>query len=126
MSTLYGRSGVKPNITAPGYNIRSSILGGYAVFSGRTLGAPHLVGGWAILKPASPSASIDALYHYFFIAFSILDKEQTHLKIFDVCGRLIYGFEKIFEKGNYKAPLNIKNGVYFLILNKSSRKFYIF
>lgn len=61
-----------------------------------------------------------------FIAFSVLDKKPVDLKIFDASGRLVYGFERIFEKGNYILPLNIKSGIYFLLLNKSSKKFYIF
>ena len=47
---------IKPNISAPGVNVRSSVPGGgYANFSGTSMAAPHLGGAIAQLWAAAPS-----------------------------------------------------------------------
>ena len=47
---------IKPNISAPGVNVRSSVPGNaYASFSGTSMAAPHLAGAIALLWSAAPS-----------------------------------------------------------------------
>jgi len=47
------------NLLAPGDAIQSSIPGGgYAVFSGTSMAAPHVAGAWAIKKQQIPTASV--------------------------------------------------------------------
>jgi subtilisin family serine protease len=47
---------IKPEVSAPGTSVRSSIIGGgYDYFSGTSMACPHVVGAIALLKEAHPN-----------------------------------------------------------------------
>lgn len=56
----------KPDIVAPGVNIRSSYTGGsYVTMSGTSWTNPHVAGGVAILSEADPNLTVTQLYNLF-------------------------------------------------------------
>jgi len=51
---------IKPNLAAPGVNVRSSIAGGgYASFNGTSMASPHTAGAVALIWSASPATKND-------------------------------------------------------------------
>ncbi|MCX4782269.1 S8 family serine peptidase [Streptomyces sp. NBC_01264] len=50
---------IKPNIAAPGVNVRSSVPGGYESFSGTSMASPHTAAAVALLWSAAPALEGD-------------------------------------------------------------------
>ncbi len=52
----------KPEIVAPGVNVRSSLPGGsYGLMSGTSMACPHVTGAVALLRQVNPNASTDTI-----------------------------------------------------------------
>jgi len=67
---------IKPDISAPGVSIRSSVPGGsYASYSGTSMAAPHVTGAVAILLQANPALTPDQLYRI--LIYSAYQKPLT-------------------------------------------------
>jgi len=57
--TPSGQPFIKPNISAPGVNVRSSVIGGgYALYSGTSMASPHINGVCALMLEACPRLSV--------------------------------------------------------------------
>ncbi len=65
--TIDGSNRLKPEISAPGVNVRSSIKnGGYASYSGTSMAGPHVAGLVALIISANPNLAgdVDKIEHF--------------------------------------------------------------
>jgi subtilisin family serine protease len=81
--TADGSNRLKPDISAPGVNIRGAVpTNAYSSgWSGTSMATPHIAGGIALLWQAKPGliGNIDATE-------SLLEKKAVHLKTTETCG----------------------------------------
>src|SRR5262249_52643159 len=105
--TADGSNRLKPDITAPGINIRVARPGGLYItgFSGTSASAPHVTGAVALLFSAAP-----ALVGHVSATIDLLEKTATPLVSTQDCGGLpgsavpnpVFGFGRV----NASAAVN--------------------
>lgn len=97
---------LKPNVSAPGQGVRSSVPGGgFAAFSGTSMAGPHVAGAVALIISANP-----ALAGQVETIETLLEKTATNLTDTMTCNGLrsdrspnpVYGFGRI----NVEAAVN--------------------
>jgi subtilisin family serine protease len=67
---------VKPDISAPGVNVRSSVPGGYDVYSGTSMAAPHVAATVALMWSAAPAVVGDVEATRALLDESAVDRED--------------------------------------------------
>ncbi len=97
--TVDGSNRLKPDLSAPGVNVRSSVPGGgYAFFSGTSMAGPHVVGLAALLLSARPDLEGKVTELETLLKLSSLPRSSTQ-----TCGGIpgsaipnpIYGYGRI-------------------------------
>lgn len=107
--TIDGSNRLKPDISAPGSNIRSSLPGSsYGVSSGTSMAAPHVAGLAALLISAQPllAGQVDALEH-------VITQSAKPLTTSQMCGGVpgtsipnnTYGWGRIDAWNAYQSLL---------------------
>ena len=57
-----GSEAIKPEVVAPGENIRSSYInGGYINMSGTSMASPHITGSVAVIRQVNPDLDVDSI-----------------------------------------------------------------
>jgi subtilisin family serine protease len=87
---------IKPDITAPGSMVYSSVPGNsYAYYSGTSMSAPHITGAVAILKQAFPNATAWDLRNFLLWGGDDLGKEGWDTRY----GKGVLNIEKSLQAG---------------------------
>ncbi|WP_084557964.1 S8 family serine peptidase [Hamadaea tsunoensis] len=94
--------GLKPNISAPGVNVRSSIPGGYAAFNGTSMASPHVSGTVALIWSAAPALKGDIAATKALLDSTATDTDNTS------CGGTAAD-NNVFGEGRLNAFLAVTN-----------------
>jgi serine protease AprX len=108
--TVDGSNRLKPNVSAPGVNVRSSIKGGkYAVFSGTSMAGPHVAGAVALIISANPKLAgrvedIETILEQ--TARPMTDKQDCSNSLGSKVPNAVYGFGRIDALAAVKRARN--------------------
>jgi len=119
---------LKPDLCAPGVNIRSSIPGGgYAVYSGTGMATPHVAGGIAIILQKCPYLSFSEIYN----VLTQYAKRPSHgapypnnsygWGILDIYQALLHACSEVSEPPKNLIPLNFYKNAHIEIYEVNGR-----
>ena len=95
---------IKPEVVAPGTNVRSAVPGGYTQFRGTSMASPHVAGAVLLLKEAFPNLPgktlLDALYRTATDLGADGEDNNYGRGIIDVWAAYLY----LIQEGNAPAP----------------------
>jgi serine protease AprX len=97
--TVDGSNRLKPNVSAPGVNVRSSIKGGrYAIYNGTSMAGPHVAGAVALIISANPKLAgrvveIEKILEQ--TARPMTDKQDCNSSLGSKVPNAVYGFGRI-------------------------------
>jgi serine protease AprX len=120
--TIDGSGRLKPDITAPGTGIRSSVPGGgYGVMSGTSMAGPHVAGLVALILSAKPelAGQVDKIE-------SLIQQSALHLGTTELCGATageipnnVYGWGRIDALGAINWALQNIDFYYFPLVSRN-------
>ena len=115
--TPNGTKAIKPDIAAPGVNVRSSIPGGgYDYGSGTSMASPHINGVVALMREANPNLGVEQIKEIIYqTAYDLGDEGEDN----DYGWGMVDAYEAVFlvlppDKPIIKGPTN---GTKFTIYN---------
>jgi subtilisin family serine protease len=96
---------IKPEVSAPGTNVRSSVFNGnYTEYSGTSMAAPHVAGAIMILKEAFPELSgEDIMLALYFSAIDLGDEGEDNDYGMGIIN-LPAAYQYLVDEGNTPTP----------------------
>lgn len=111
-----GSVAIKPEVVAPGDNVRSSVPGGgYSTMSGTSMASPHITGAVGVIRSANPDLDVDSIKEILMAtAFDLGDEGNDNfygygiIDLYEAClvAQQGYGFVEGYVYNEDSNPLN--------------------